>query len=121
MAHNMQQPHTQLSRGDGGYLVGTFFQKNAHKTQENLISGMSDVLVSEKVDIYVTNSRYKNVQTIYDYFKNLPSTWLCQTCQLTPTMGLVGTWYGVSWIMNVKHMDGSSNSHSPVLILIQLI
>ena len=24
---------------------------------------------SEKVDIYVTNSRYKNVQTIYDYFK----------------------------------------------------
>ena len=46
------------------------FQKNAHKTQESLISGMSD---SEKVDIYVTNSRYKNVQTIYDYFKKIYS------------------------------------------------
>ena len=74
---------------------------------------------SEKVDIYATISRYKNVQTIYDYFKNLPSTWPRQTCQLTPTMELVGTSYGVSWIMNVKHMGGISNSHSPVLILIQ--
>ena len=45
------------------------FQKNAHKTQESLLLGMSDVLVSEKVEIYVTNSRYKNVQAIYDYLK----------------------------------------------------
>ena len=36
---------------------------------------------------------------------------ISKTCQLTPTMGLVGTWYGVSGIMNVKHMGGSSNSH----------
>ena len=28
------------------------FQKNAHKTQESLISGMSDILC-EKVDIYM--------------------------------------------------------------------
>ena len=33
---------------------------------------MSDIYTSEKVDICATNSRYKIVQTINDYFENLP-------------------------------------------------
>ena len=41
-----------------------------------------------------------------------------QKSAVNMTMSNVPT-NGISWIMNVKHMGGSSNSHSPVLILIQ--
>ena len=51
---------TKIYLGETG-VSWHIFQKNAHKTQESLISGMSDT-TGEKVDIYVTNSKYKNVQ-----------------------------------------------------------
>ena len=48
------------------------FQKTAPKTRTGKLNFRNEWYTSEKVDIYATNSRYKNVQTIYDYFEIMP-------------------------------------------------
>ena len=60
---------------------------------------MDEWYTSVKVIIWATNPGFINVLIIFSYFKNLPQTWLRQACQQTPPMGLVGTWYGVCWIL----------------------
>ena len=61
--------YTEFCRVGEMGLVGTFSKKNVHNTQESLNSGMSDIPVKRSIDIYFTNSGYKN---IHDYFENLP-------------------------------------------------
>ena len=67
-----------------------FFQKNAHKTQESLISGMSDVLVK----------RYTSMLPIQG-IKNVRPVRLFQKSAVNMTMSNVPTNpnHGVSWHM----------------------
>ena len=75
---------------------------------------MDEWYTSVKVIIWATNPGFINVLIIFSYFKNLPQTWPCQACQQTPAMGLVGTWYGVCWILLNCHV-GVKYSHSSCL------
>ena len=72
---------------------------------------MDEWYTSVKVIIWATNPGFINVLIIFSYFKNLPQTWPCQACQQTPPVGLVGTWYGVCWIL-LNCYVGEKYSHS---------
>ena len=98
-------------RGQGG-LVGTFFIDVLIKRKRAKFNGW--VITSVKVIIWATNPGVYKCSDHFQLFQKFAANMTMSSVPTNPPMGLVGTWYGVCWILLNCHV-GEKYSYSSCL------